>query len=248
MMSSVDDVRGCIRAMGSEASAKLARRYFKMGSGDYAEGDRFLGVSVPQLRGLLARVRGMSEAEVGEMLRSVWHEERLFALLLMVRNIRGARGDEELRKRWVHLYLSHLAFVNNWDLVDASAAQILGEWLLDKDRSMLDALADSSVLWERRVAVVSTLAFIRKGEVEWAFRLVRRLLADSHDLMHKACGWMLRETYKKQPLAVLDFLEEHHERMPRTMLRYAMERLPPEERKRLLQRYRPSGMRTRLAR
>jgi 3-methyladenine DNA glycosylase AlkD len=127
--------------------------------------------------------------------------------------------------------------------VDSSAPQILGTWLLVRDRAVLDALATSAVLWERRIAVVSTLAFIREGDAEWTFRLVGRLLMDPHDLMHKACGWMLREAYKKEALPVLDFIEKHGERMPRTMLRYALERVPEAERKRLLQRYRFSNRR-----
>jgi 3-methyladenine DNA glycosylase AlkD len=232
-----------IRALGSESGAQLVRRFFKTGPGDYGEGDRFLGVSVPQLRALLPEAGALSEPETVELLRSDWHEERLFALFLLVRRFEGAPEGGEVRERLVTLYLENLAAVNNWDLVDSSAPQILGTWLLGRDRAVLDALATSAVLWERRIAVVSTLAFIREGDAEWTFRLVGRLLMDPHDLMHKACGWMLREAYKKEALPVLDFIEKHGERMPRTMLRYALERLPEAERKRLLQRYRFSNRR-----
>ncbi len=237
-MASLDELRGRIRAMGSEASARLARRYFKTGRGDYAEGDLFLGVSVPRLRALLPAAGNLSEAELEELLRSVWHEERLLALLSLVARFQGVRGEEASRDRLARLYLSNLAFVNNWDLVDSSAPQILGDWLLGRDRGMLDVLAGSPVLWERRVAVVATLAFIRAGELEWTFRLVQRLVGDPHDLMHKACGWMLREAFKKNAAPVLSFLEAHGAHMPRTMLRYAIERLPAAERKQLLDRYR----------
>jgi 3-methyladenine DNA glycosylase AlkD len=237
-MNLLTSLRDQIRSLGSESSAQLARRYFKTGPGDYAEGDVFLGVSVPQLRGLLPRAAALSEAEIEELLREGCHEERLFALLLLVQRFQRVREGEALRGRLVDLYLRNLDGVNNWDLVDSSAHQVLGEWLVDRDRLMLDALAASPILWRRRVAVVSTLAFIRRGEVDWTFRLVKQLLEDRHDLMHKACGWMLREAYKKRAGCVFGFLEEHGDRMPRTMLRYAIERVPVPDRKRLLQKYR----------
>lgn len=231
-------LRERIRALGSESSAQAVRRFFKTGPGEYGEEDRFLGVSVPQLRALLPEAGGLSEAETVELLRSDWHEERFFALLLLVQSFQNAPEGGGMRERVAALYLKNLVLVNNWDLVDSSAPQILGTWLLKRDRSLLDALAVSPRLWERRVAVVSTLAFIRRGDFVWTFRLVERLLTDAHDLIHKACGWMLREAYKREAAAVLDFLEEHGGRMPRTMLRYAIERVPGAERQRLLQRYR----------
>ena len=238
-MDRLVSLRERLRALGSDSAARLFRRFFKTGPGDYAEGDQFLGVSVPQLRALLPAASELSEAETVELLRSEWHEERLFALLLLVRRFQGASEAAKWRERVVAVYLENLPSVNNWDLVDSSAPHILGTWLLDRERSLLEVLAGSQKMWERRVAVVATLAFIRAGELEWTFRLVRRLLGDPHDLMHKACGWMLREAYKRDAAPVLDFLEECGNQMPRTMLRYAIERVSEGERKRLLQRYRP---------
>jgi 3-methyladenine DNA glycosylase AlkD len=237
-MTPLETLRERIRAFGSESSARLARRYFKTGPGDYGEGDLFLGVSVPRLRALLPSASELGMGEVEELLHSDWHEERLFALLLLVCRFQQARGEGGLQDQLAGLYLRNLRWVNNWDLVDSSAPKILGVWLLNRDRSLLDALAVSPVMWERRVGVVSTLAFIREGELDWTFRLVKGLLRDPHDLMHKACGWMLREAYKKQADEVLRFLEKHGSQMPRTMLRYAIERVPLGERQRLLLRYR----------
>ncbi len=236
-------IRKRICASGSESSARLARRFFKTGLGEYGEGDRFLGVSVPQLRALLSEAGELTETETVELLQSDWHEERLFALLLLVRRFQSAPEGSEMRARVAALYLDNLASVNNWDLVDSSAPQILGTWLLGRDRALLNSLAASQGMWERRVAVVSTLAFIRRGDLYWTFRLVGMLLSDPHDLMHKACGWMLREAYKRDAAAVLVFLEEHGKQMPRTTLRYALERMPEAERKCLLQKYRPTGSR-----
>jgi hypothetical protein len=238
-MCPLESVRCRIRALGSEAAALKCLRFFKTGPGDYAEGDRFLGVSVPSLRALLPEAEGLDFGQNVALLRSPWHEERLFGLLLLVRRFRAAPEAGPERDRIAALYLENLAFVNNWDLVDSSAAQILGVWLLERERSLLDGLAASPVLWERRVAVVSTHAFILRGDFEWTFLLVRALLGDAQDLMHKACGWMLREAYKVEPGPVLGFLEEHGDCMPRTMLRYAIERLPQPERRLLLARHRP---------
>jgi 3-methyladenine DNA glycosylase AlkD len=238
-MCLLEELQQRIRALGSESAARETRRFFKTGPGDYGAGDLFLGVSVPRLRALLSSVGELSDSQNVELLRSPWHEERLFGLLLLVRRFRAAAEGSARRDALVAMYLQNLAYVNNWDLVDSSAPQILGAWLLGRDRSILDGLARSPVMWERRVAVVATQAFIQEGDLEWTFRLVRLLLGDPHDLMHKACGWMLREAYKKEAAPVLGFLEEHGFVMPRTMLRYAIERVPQPERRLLLERYRP---------
>ena len=230
-MCLLESLRQRIRGLGSESAALKVRRFFKTGPGDYGEGDLFLGVSVPQLRALLNSAEELSSAQVVELLGSQWHEERLFGLLLLVRRFRASPEGGELRDRLAALYLQNLASFNNWDLVDSSAPQILGVWLLNRDRSLLDGLAASPIMWERRVAVVATQAFIGQSDFEWTFRLVRLLLGDPHDLIHKACGWMLREAYKKEAAPVLGFLEEHGPRMPRIMLRYAIERVPATERK-----------------
>jgi 3-methyladenine DNA glycosylase AlkD len=240
MMCLLDSLRQRIRSSGSESAALACRRFFKTGPGEYGEGDSFLGVSVPSLRSLLRSAVGLSTEQNVELLQSPWHEERLFGLLLLVRRFQAAAEGGELRDQLAAVYLQNLASVNNWDLVDSSAPHILGVWLLGRERSLLNALAASPVLWERRVAVVSTQAFIRKGDFEWTFRLVQGLLGDRHDLLHKACGWMLREAYKKEAGPFLRFLEQHGSQMPRTMLRYAIERVPQPERTRLLLRYRNS--------
>lgn len=237
-MSALDSLRERIRASGSEAAALACLRFFKTGPGEYGEGDLFLGVSVPRLRAFLREAGGLSLGENVELLRSPWHEERLFGLLLLVRRFQAAAVGGELRGQIAALYLENLACVNNWDLVDSSAPHILGGWLQGRERSILESLAASPVLWERRVAVVATQAFVRNGDFEWTFRLVSGLLGDPQDLMHKACGWMLREAYKRESGPVLRFLELHGRRMPRTMLRYAVERVPEPERKQLLERYR----------
>jgi 3-methyladenine DNA glycosylase AlkD len=238
-MCLLEELRQRIRALGSESAARETRRFFKTGPGEYGEGDLFLGVSVPRLRALLSGAEELSDAQNVELLRSPWHEERLFGLLLLVRRFRAAAEGGARRDGLAAVYLQNLAYVNNWDLVDSSAPQILGAWLVARDRSILDGLARSPVMWERRVAVVATQAFIKEGDLEWTFRLVCLLLGDPHDLMHKACGWMLREAYKKEAAPVLGFLEQHGCEMPRTMLRYAIERVPQPERRLLLERYRP---------
>ena len=207
-------------------------RFFKCGPGEYGEGDRFIGLTVPAQRRVARQFRDLPLAEVDVLLHSPVHEERLTALFIMVDQF---RRHEARRGGIVSLYLRRLRRVNNWDLVDSSAPQILGAWLLDKPRGRLDRLARSRNLWERRVAIVATLRFIANGESADAIRIATLLLHDEHDLIHKATGWMLREVGKRaSEEALRAFLARHAARMPRTMLRYAIERLPPRERARWL--------------
>ena len=214
-----------MRAAANPAQAEFLKRFFKTGPGQYGEGDLFLGLKVPQTRGFLKLCRDYSLKEVLSLLHSPYHEERLLALLEMGR--RARREPQAI----LDAYLAHVQYVNNWDLVDSSAPQIVGETLLDaQDRSLLDLLAASENLWERRIAVVATLALIRKGQVGDTLRLCQGLLHDRHDLMHKACGWMLREVGKRSLPALLGFLEEHAALMARTMLRYSLEKLSLEQR------------------
>ncbi len=227
-------VREKLRALADAKRAAGAARFFKTGGGEYGEGDKFLGVTVPQVRSLVREGDDLSEAGLLSLLHSEWHEERLLALLILVRRFQRAKGDERERKRVVDLYLDNSQWVNNWDLVDSSAPYILGEWLLPRDRAILQQLASSESLWEQRIAVLATFAFIRAGEFADTLRLCKSLLGHNHDLMHKACGWMLREVGKRDPAPLRTFLDQHAARMPRTMLRYAIEKLSEQEQRRYL--------------
>ena len=224
--------RDSFRARGSARAAALAARFFKTGPGEYGEGDRFLGIKVPVTRSFLAASDALTEADVLKLLRSPWHEERLLALLILVRRF---QRDEAARAHLMRLYLANTRWVNNWDLVDSSAPQLLGAWLLGRDRSPLRRLARSKNLWEQRIAIVATHAFIRVGDIEETKALCEYFLTHRHDLIHKACGWMLREMGKVDEPALTGFLDRHAPRLPRTMLRYAIERLTPEQRRRYMQ-------------
>lgn len=212
-------------------------RFFKTGPGEYGEGDQFLGVSVPEVRALLPLSDALSEDEVVTLLRSEWHEERLLALLALGRRFAKAKKQPLVQVQIVKRYLANTRWVNNWDLVDSSAPQILGAWLLDQqDRTVLRELASTKILWEERIAVVATLALIRAGEFKDTLWLCQHFLRHPHDLMHKACGWMLREVGKRDESTLRDFLNQHAAKMPRTMLRYAIEKFSPAERREFLNR------------
>jgi 3-methyladenine DNA glycosylase AlkD len=225
-------IRQQLRARIRPGHAETAAWFFKSGPGEYGEGDCFLGVRVPEVRAVAKLDDGRSD--VRGLLQSKWHEERLLALLILVR--RFERGDDAVRKAVYEFYLSETRWINNWDLVDVSAYKIVGAWLLDRNRARLRELASSKCLWERRIAIISTFAFIRAGDVGDTFSLAKKLLSDPHDLMHKACGWMLREAGKRDVRALENFLDENRERMPRTMLRYAIEKFPESRRKQYLAR------------
>lgn len=209
-------------------------RFFRTGPGEYGEGDRFLGLTVPQIRTLARQHADLPLPQVRTVLKSSWHESRLLALMILVG--RFQRGDERQRSDVVKLYLANLKWVNNWDLVDSSAHLILGPHLPRGSRSLLDTLSRSPSLWERRIAMLATFHYIRQGEFTDALRIARRLLRDDHDLIHKAAGWMLREIGKRDESRLRGFLDRHAPGMPRTMLRYAIERLPPGSRSRYMQR------------
>jgi 3-methyladenine DNA glycosylase AlkD len=209
------------------------RRALQVVSGGYGEGDRLLGVSVPNARAIARRYADLPIRSIVPLLRSPVHEERLVALLMLARRFEA--GDDELRERIFRTYLDNTAYVNNWDLVDASAPAIVGAHLLDRPRAPLRRLAQSKSVWERRIAVVSTLTLIRAGDYDETFQLARALLRDEHDLIRKAVGWMLREVGKRDEPRLIVFLERHARAMPRVMLRYAVERLDAEVRKKLLE-------------
>jgi 3-methyladenine DNA glycosylase AlkD len=216
-----------------ERAAGMAR-YFQARPGGYGEGDRFLGVAVPPQRRIARRhAAATTPADVEELLASPWHEERLSALLVLVH--RFGRADDDERDRIVELYLARRDRVDNWDLVDASAPYLLGPWLLTRDRAddwaLLDELAASASVWDRRIAVMATFAGVRAGRPEATLRLADRLLTDPADLVQKAVGWMLREVANRDRARAEAFLAPRYRRMPRTMLRYAIERLPADRRR-----------------
>jgi 3-methyladenine DNA glycosylase AlkD len=212
--------------------AIFLQRFFKTGPGQYGAGDKFLGLRVPDLRRFARDYRELDHAHTLEMLASEWHEERLLALLMMVEQYR--RGDVPTREE-IHLsYLAHTRYINNWDLVDASASQIVGQHLNAGKVAPLERLARSDDLWERRIAIVSTFHFIKGGEFRPTLRIAQMLLNDPHDLIHKAVGWMLREVGKRDRKVLDAFLLKNYQKMPRTMLRYAIERHPETARKRYL--------------
>ena len=206
--------------------------FFKTGKGQYGEGDKFIGITVPAQRKIAVRYRKLPLAEIARLLESRIHEHRFTALEILV--LQYEAGEAAARQAIFDFYLEHTARINNWDLVDTSAPYIVGEHLASRPRKILYRLAKSSNLWERRIAVVATLMFIRAGDLEDTFAIARLLLGDGHDLIQKAIGWMLRETGKRSKQALLDFLQTNYSRMPRTSLRYAIERFPQAERNRIL--------------
>jgi 3-methyladenine DNA glycosylase AlkD len=220
----LDDVRARLREQADPEDARNLQRFFKTGPGEYGEGDVFIGVRVPVVRGIAKEFRALPLEDAAELLRSPVHEERLLALLILVGAY--AKGDDVLRGRIFDFYLANTRFINNWDLVDSSAEHLLGAHLRGGDRSLLDRLARSELLWERRIAIMATFHFIRRGEFTDTLRIAALLLHDGHDLIHKAVGWMLREVGKRDREAEEAFLREHCRAMPRTMLRYAIERFP----------------------
>jgi len=221
-----------LRSRAKPESVAILQRFFKTGPGQYGEGDRFIGVALPVIRSLGREFRGMAIDELQKLLRSPVHEERALALVMLVDAFKA--GDDRARRRIYDLYLSNTRFINNWDLVDCSAAQIVGGWLRGRSTAPLTRLAKSKSLWERRIAMIATFDGIRRGEFDDTFRNATLLLRDDHDLIHKAVGWLLREVGKRDGAAERAFLADRYKTMPRTMLRYAIERFPEVERRKYL--------------
>lgn len=220
-----------LAAIASEEKADILRRFFKTGKGEYGEGDVFIGVTVPQTRAIARGNIDTTDYDIARLLDSPVHEHRLCGLLIHVEQFRRARRSPARRREIVEFYLSHARRANNWDLVDLSAPKIIGEWLIDNpDPAMLDRLSHSDCIWEQRIAIVATLTLIRATRFDDTLRLAKRYLTHPHPLMHKATGWMLREIGKKDPATLTDFLDRHAARMPRTALRYAIEKLSPDQR------------------
>ncbi len=219
-------------SLRNEEKRKVLQSFFKLGEGQYGQGDRFLGVIVPLTREVARRNKNANCRTIECLLQSEWHEIRLCALFIMVEKMKTE--NEKERKRLFDLYLSNTQRINNWDLVDMTAPQIVGGFLKDKQRSILYKLAESELLWDNRIAIVATSAFIKDNDLDDTFALAVKLLHHTHDLIHKATGWMLREAGKQDIQRLRSFVYERHAEMPRTMLRYAIEKFPKEERKEIL--------------
>ncbi len=230
-MTKAEEIQHALAQYSDPVKREVLPRFFKTGKGQYGEGDRFLGVIVPHTRQVAKLCKDVSFEDMEELLQSPWHECRLCALLILVERFKKAKADE--RKRIFDFYLTQTEHINNWDLVDLSAPSIIGTYLLDKSREILDELAVSPLLWNQRIAIVSTLTFIRNNDFADTLRLSEHFLAQPgrmHDLMQKAIGWMLREVGKRDKDLLVQFLEKYAATMPRTMLRYAIEKFPAEER------------------
>jgi 3-methyladenine DNA glycosylase AlkD len=224
----VKEIHRRLQELGNKGRAIVLQRFFKTGPGEYGEGDVFLGIRVPELRKLAKTYQHITTKEAGQILNSSIHEQRLLALFILVRKY--LRGNELQRKAIYDLYLKNTRFVNNWDLVDGSAGHIVGAFLMGKDKKPLYRLSKSKNLWERRISIMATFHFIKQDQFSETFKIAKTLLADEEDLIHKAVGWMLREVGKRHMPAEEKFLKEHYRKMPRTMLRYAIERFPETKR------------------
>lgn len=233
-MSTAETILNDLRAVADEEKRLSLPRFFKTGKGEYGEGDVFLGVVIPKIRKIAQSHIYTQPEELHHLLMSEYHEARMCALIIMTLKCR--KRDEETRKKMLDLYLEHTGRVNNWDLVDLSAPVIVGEYLADKPRDLLYRLADSHLLWDNRIAVVATWPLIRKGDTDDIYALAMKMTGHRHELIHKAVGWMLREAGKQDHRRLYDFIECHRDKMPRTMLRYAIEKFPDDERKFLMRR------------
>ncbi|MFH1075918.1 MAG: DNA alkylation repair protein [Pseudomonadota bacterium] len=229
MKITAQEIQDALRKLGDKTRAEHASRFFKTGKGEYGEGDKFLGIRVPVIRSQVKKYKGILLDEIMLLLRSAFHEERLFALLMLVEMF--SKGNEQKKKKVYKLYLDNTIYINNWDLVDLSAGYVVGAYLADKDKSPLYKMARSKNLWERRISIISTLYMIRRNDFEDALAISAILKNDGADLIHKAVGWMLREIGKRDLTVEKDFLNKNYKDMPRTMLRYAIERFPEKERK-----------------
>jgi 3-methyladenine DNA glycosylase AlkD len=225
---SIKALRDTLKKEANLEQAKVYLRFFKTGKGEYGEGDEFLGIKVPVSRIIAKKFKDLLLKEVQELLKSKIHEERLIALLILTEQYR--KGGEEMKKNIYNFYLKNTKRVNNWDLVDLSADGIIGEYLLERNKNILFKLAKSKNLWERRMAIISTFHFIKNGFYNTTFDISDSLLNDKHDLIHKAVGWMLREIGNRDLSAEENYLKKHYKNMPRTMLRYAIEKFPENRR------------------
>jgi len=218
-----------MRSLGDPIIAEHSKRFFKTGDGEYGEGDKFLGIRVPVIRKLINQYQEISIDEFKIILESEYHEERLFALLMLVKMFE--KGSEKKKNQIYNIYLQNTKHINNWDLVDSSASQIVGAYLENRDKKILYALAESQSLWERRISIMSTFYLIRNNHFSDTLNIAKILKQDKENLIHKAVGWMLREVGKRNIEIEKTYLKRHYTSMPRTMLRYAIEKFPEPERK-----------------
>ena len=228
-MDMLDNLKKDLKKNSSKSKAKALQRFFKTGKGEYGEGDVFLGITVPQQRKIAEKYLALDISTLQSLLDSKVHEERLIALLILTDNFKSS--NEERRYQILDFYLRNTKNINNWDLVDLSAHHILGNYLLNKPKDILFTLAKSQSLWEKRISIISTFAFIKDNQFDTSLEIAKILLNDSHDLIHKAVGWMLREIGKKDIKIEETFLKMHYKEMPRTMLRYSIEKFPEAKRK-----------------
>ena len=218
-----------LRKTADPKGASGVSRFFKTGRGEYSEGDVFIGVTVPEIRKVARAFSSLALSEIEKLLESKVHEDRLLACLILVDQFQNAES-QTARSRIYRFYIKKMKRINNWDLVDASAAPIVGGWLARGNRRVLEKFATSSNLWVRRISIVSTHHFIKQNDFKTTLKIARLLINDEHDLIHKAVGWMLRETWKRGPKEAETFLDQHAARLPRTTLRYAIERMAPAKR------------------
>lgn len=233
-MGIVSQVRKDLKGAASEERAQVSIRFFKTGKGQYGEGDKFLGIAVPDMRRIVKKYCYAPREDLLVFLHSKFHEERLFALLVLVDQF--AKGEEKTKKEIFDIYLKNTKYINNWDLVDLTADRIVGAYLENRSKNILLKLSKSKLLWERRISILATFHFIKKGKSEWTLKIAGKLLNDKEDLMHKAVGWMLREVGKRCSEKIeCNFLDKHVTKMPRTALRYAIERFDTEKRAHYMQ-------------
>lgn len=223
-----------LKGLGNKDKAKISQGFFKTGKGEYGEGDVFLGIKVPVQRKIAKKFINLSLVEVEKLLDSGIHEERLVALLILV--LKYEKGDKKEKKKIFKVYLKNTKYINNWDLVDVTCPKIVGNYLLNKKRDVLYKLVKSKSLWERRIAIVSTVIFIRENDFKDTIKISEILLKDEHDLIHKAVGWMLREMGKRNEKELKKFLDKYYKKMSRTMLRYSIERLNEKNIKHYMQK------------
>jgi len=228
----IQDIRKELQTVKNTEKAKILARFFKTGKGEYGEGDIFLGITVPDQRKVAEKYKDLNLGDLQELLNSRIHEERLIALLILTYQFRGAKENE--RKTIFYFYLKNTKKINNWDLVDLSAPNIVGRYLLDKDREILYKLTKSNNLWEKRISMLACFVFIKENDFKDALKISELLICDKHDLIHKAVGWMLREIGKRSQEQEENFLKKYYKNMPRTMLRYAIEKFPEKLRRNYL--------------
>ncbi len=221
-----------LEKLANPQNATHMQRFFKTGPGQYGEGDRFLGIKIPELRKLAAEFKSLPLDDCRSLLQSEFHEERMLALFLLIRHYK--KGNPDTKTTIYKMYMDNTRYIDNWDLVDSSAMHIVGHYLKDKDHEILIQMARAGDLWQRRIAVIATFTYIKASSYDTALKIIEILVNDPHDLIQKATGWMLREIGKRDLQTEEDFLDAHAATMPRTMLRYAIEKFPPEKRKHYL--------------